>query len=87
MFTIARDCCHIHILHGGGVGGGGDYSLVYIVTVCSRRNAVWKNEAFIIVVDECRFDLCNSLDVVVDRAESIHAHKQSFIVEETTAVV
>ena len=55
--------------------------------MCTRRNSVGQDESFIVVVDECRFDLSNSLNVLIGGAEPIHAHKQARVVEETSRVV
>ena len=52
-----------------------------------RRNSVRQDESFIVVVDECRFDLLHSLNMMIRGAESIHAHKQALVVEETSRVV
>ena len=55
--------------------------------MCSRRNYIGQDESFIIVVDEWRFDLSNSLNVMIGGSEPIHAHKQALIVEEESHVV
>ena len=49
--------------------------------MCTRRNSVGQDEPFIVVVDECRFDLRNSLNVMIGGEEPIHVHKQALILE------
>ena len=55
--------------------------------MAGQVNSVGQDEAFIIVVDECRFDLSNSLNVMIGGAEPIQAHKQVLIVVRVLDVI